>query len=177
MPSRPSACSSMQSSARRVRRCSPRRSVSTPISCCCPHLTVTSRRLSPVPSTECSASPTVPCSSCPLWIIRLAGEGAVMSKLIDNPSSTLRELESSPILSALLKQLPVGVIVASPNGQCTYENDIAAALRNEHAEPLRWAIARALLTGEVIRDEEVEYVDAHGEPRVLSVSATPLADG
>ena len=41
-------------------------------------------------------------------------------------------------------------------------------------QAIRWIVARALLTNEVIRDEEVEYVNAHDERRTLSVSATPI---
>jgi len=43
-------------------------------------------------------------------------------------------------------------------------------------EPIHWIIGRVLLTGEVIRNEEVEYLDPRDEWRTLSVSATPLHD-
>src|SRR5207247_2030697 len=98
---------------------------------------------------------------------------------------------------ALLEQLPIGVIVTSRDGQVEHSNPIARALIDEHRllhavpepwlavpgdqcdafEPIRWLIARALLIGEVIREEEIEFVDAHDEWRTLSASATPIRGG
>jgi PAS domain-containing protein len=97
-------------------------------------------------------------------------------------------LGNNPIVGALLEQLPLGIAVASRDGQLTYVNPIAATLfaehrtANEHGlrgeagalEPLRWIVGRALLTGEVIREEEIQHLDKHDEWRTLSVSATPV---
>jgi PAS domain S-box-containing protein len=107
--------------------------------------------------------------------------------------------EPSPqgrMLAALLTQLPMGVIIADREGRFTLVNDAAAKLLGEHQlshrpreswvgptpvfdsgpEPIHWIIGRVLLTGEVIRNEEVEYLDPRDEWRTLSVSATPLHD-
>jgi PAS domain S-box-containing protein len=107
--------------------------------------------------------------------------------------------EPSPqgkMLAALLTQLPMGVIIADRDGRFTLVNDAAAKLLGEHQlshrpreswvgstpafdscpEPIYWIIGRVLLTAEVIRNEEVEYLDARDEWRTLSVSATPLHD-
>jgi PAS domain S-box-containing protein len=98
------------------------------------------------------------------------------------------------MLAALLTQLPMGVIIADRDGRFTLVNDPAAKLLGEHQlshrprepwvgpspkidtglEPIHWIIGRVLLTGEVVRNEEVEYLDPRDEWRTLSVSATPL---
>ena len=98
------------------------------------------------------------------------------------------ELGKSPVVGALLDQLPLGVVVASRDGQEEYVNPLAVALFAEDhrsdegrvlsktaaVEALRWIMGRVLLTGEVIRDEEVQYFDTQDERRTLSVSATPV---
>jgi PAS domain S-box-containing protein len=97
-------------------------------------------------------------------------------------------LGTDPIVGALLDQLPLGIVVASRDGQLEYVNPIAAQLFAEHRraaddstandavalEPMRWIIGRALLTGEVIREEEMQYLDKGGHWRTLAVSATPV---
>ena len=106
------------------------------------------------------------------------------------------ELTAKPIINTLLEQLPVGVLVAGRDGQIEYLNATASAQLDERRRarepmdigsvspatqsaklgPLSWIIARALLTGELVRDEEVEYLGAHDEWRTFSVSATPIRD-
>ena len=100
-----------------------------------------------------------------------------------------------PVLSTLLAQLPVGVVIATRDGDLDLVNDVARALFAEHRcmdpaepwvahagatndvlDPIHWMIARILLTGEVIRDEEIEFVDRRDEWRTMSVSGTPLED-
>ena len=86
------------------------------------------------------------------------------------------------VLTALLAQLPVGVVIADAAGRQLHANDAARRLRRSAdagraAAPsaaVDLALARALLTGEVVRDEEVEYRDADGRRRWLRVSATPV---
>ena len=100
------------------------------------------------------------------------------------------------MLATLLTQLPMGVIIADRDGRFTLVNDAAAKLLGEHQlshrprepwvgltpaydsgpEPIQWIIGRVLLTGEVVRNEEVEYLDPRDEWRTLSVSATPIRD-
>jgi nitrogen fixation/metabolism regulation signal transduction histidine kinase len=100
-----------------------------------------------------------------------------------------------PVLSTLLAQLPVGVVIANRDGALEVVNDFAKALFAQHrrrsaaepwvaraglasdaCEPIDWAIARTLLTGELIRDEAIQFLDSRDEWRTLSVSATPLED-
>lgn len=112
------------------------------------------------------------------------------------PSPYAADLTRSPMINALLEQLPVGILVAGRDGHVEYVNAIGCALvddpRRAHEtpdirstplatqsprlDPLNWIIARALLTGELIRDEEVEFLGARDEWRTLSVSATPIRD-
>src|SRR5690349_15817829 len=98
-----------------------------------------------------------------------------------------------PVPSTLLAQLPVGVVIATRDGDLELVNDVARALFGEHRrrnpaepwvarsggatdalEPIHWVIARVLLTGELIRDEEIEFLDRRDEWRTLRVSGTAL---
>ena len=115
------------------------------------------------------------------------------------------ELASSPvaktpendiIFSTLLAQLPIAVVLAARDGEFELVNRVARnffdeyrrargatdplfALFGEHdagLEPINWIVGRVLLTGEIVRGEQIEYIDAHNEWRTLSVNATPIAD-
>jgi PAS domain S-box-containing protein len=119
-----------------------------------------------------------------------------MSSTADAPATSLfEELDRSPVIATLLAQLPIGIAIASRDGRIEYMNEAATTLCDirqlmhatpepwlvtaappDELEPIRWIIARALLTGEVIRDEEVEYRDVEGEWRTLSTRATPVAE-
>ena len=100
-----------------------------------------------------------------------------------------------PVLSTLLSQLPVGVVIATRDGSIELANEVARCLCAEHrqtnppepwvacpcaasdvVDPIQWVIARVLLTGEVIRNEQIEFIDRRDEWRTLSVSGTPLED-
>src|SRR3954471_6135573 len=100
-----------------------------------------------------------------------------------------------PVLSALLAQLPVGVVIANRDGDLQLVNEVAKALLAEPRlaspaepwvacaggtgdalDPIHWVIARILLTGELIRDEQIEFLNRRDEWRTLSVSGTPLED-
>ena len=115
----------------------------------------------------------------------------VMLETTTEQSSTTAPRD--PVLSTLLSQLPVGVVVAARDGNFELVNEAAHALFAEHRrtnppepwvgpaadggdvlDPIRWVIARVLLTGEVIRDEQIEFIDRRDEWRTLSVSGTPL---
>ena len=113
-----------------------------------------------------------------------------MSNTVEGPE-TLAAIADGRVLAALLEQLPIGVIVAAHDGRFEYVNPGARMFLEEHHrsrttdasldspangfEPVAWIIARALLTGEVVRDEEIEYL-AGNEWHTVSVSATPLRD-
>jgi nitrogen fixation/metabolism regulation signal transduction histidine kinase len=103
--------------------------------------------------------------------------------------------QRDPVLSTLLAQLAVGVVIANRDGELEVVNDFAKALFAQHrrrnpaepwvaraglasdaCEPIDWVIARTLLTGELIRDEAIQFLDSRDEWRTLRVSATPLED-
>lgn len=103
------------------------------------------------------------------------------------------------LLSAILDQSPVGIAaVGAPEGALLLANQrfreiwggaapverIAeyTAYQGFHADgrPYAngdWPSARALLAGEVVRDEEIEIQPLHGPRRVISVNAAPVRNG
>jgi PAS domain S-box-containing protein len=100
------------------------------------------------------------------------------------------------VLHALLAQIPVGVLVTDRKGRIVYENDFArnvlangATIERVSADgagysgfhrdgspyqKMEWPMARALLLGEVVRDEEIDFLSPDGSRRWLSVSASPV---
>ena len=120
-----------------------------------------------------------------------------MSSISETPAQDFAsDLHRNPLIDALLEQLPVGIVVAGRDGRFEYVNPISERLLDEQQRahmapqpslgvaevpaselgPIHWIIARSLLIGEVIREEEVEYLDSHDEWRTLNVSATPIRD-
>ena len=71
---------------------------------------------------------------------------------------------TSAAIDAFVEQLPVGVLLVDRDACVVYANEAARALRVERLEPLQWAIMRALLTEDAVRDDEIQ-VAAPGEPR------------
>jgi len=91
------------------------------------------------------------------------------------------------VLEALLAQLDTGVLVLDADGRVAYENEAARRLRDDgdlladrRSGPVTLAsdlaTAHALLTGERVRDEEVEYFGTDGRRRWVRLSATPVRD-
>lgn len=82
------------------------------------------------------------------------------------------------MFGTLLAQLTTGVVVADRDGKLEIVNSAASALFADvrAREPIDWIVARVLLTGEIVRDEEALYLGVHNEWRTLSISATPLED-
>jgi PAS domain S-box-containing protein len=118
----------------------------------------------------------------------------------DQCELVVRELELERArLQATIEQLPVGVVVAdAPSGRVVAANNAAAEifgrpvrrgsrleqyaeLRGFHPdgrpyEPHEWPLARALLAGEQVAQEELAILRANGECATISVSAAPLRD-
>jgi len=81
---------------------------------------------------------------------------------------------SAFVVDALLEHLPVALLIVDRDGRQVYANEAARALRIERLEPLQWAITRALLTEEAVREEEIQIAPV-GEPRRwLSACITPV---
>jgi PAS domain-containing protein len=77
-------------------------------------------------------------------------------------------------IDALIEHLPVGVMVGDRDGRAVYMNETARSLRIERLDPFQWAITRALLTEDVVREEEIQVAPL-GEPRrYLSAYVAPV---
>jgi PAS domain S-box-containing protein len=102
-------------------------------------------------------------------------------------------------LETILTELPVGVVVADASGRLIFGNpqvetiwrhplipsasvDQYAAWKGFHPDgapiqPHEWPLAKALLTGETVRQQTLHFERGDGSGRgVLQVSATPLVD-
>ena len=64
----------------------------------------------------------------------------------------------------LLEHIPVGLMVVDANGKVVFANETARSLRIDRLEPLQWAITRALLTEDNVREDEIAIAPL-GEPR------------
>jgi PAS domain S-box-containing protein len=120
----------------------------------------------------------------------ITGVGAVVIDITDRKAAEVR-------LEGVLRQLPVGVIIADADGRLVRGNEQLTALGLSpaagygsnigdsgfvawHPDGRRYEVAefpilRSLRTGEVIRGEEMEY-EHEGERRVLEVSSAPIRD-
>ena len=97
----------------------------------------------------------------------------------DGPVADRRQRDVDDDLSAAGPDLggePVEVrlLVVARDGRVVFANEAARALRIERLEPLQWAVTRALLTEDAVREDEIEIV-APGQPRRwLSACVSPL---
>ena len=71
---------------------------------------------------------------------------------------------SPPVIDDLLEHIPVGLMVVDANGEVVFANATARSLRIDRLEPLQWAITRALLTEDNVREDEISIAPL-GEPR------------
>ena len=71
---------------------------------------------------------------------------------------------SPPVIDDLLEHIPLGLMIADANGEVVFANAAARALRIDRLEPLQWAITRALLTEDNVREDEIAIAPL-GEPR------------
>ena len=77
-------------------------------------------------------------------------------------------------LDNLLEHLPVGLLVVDRDGRVVFANETARALPIERLEPLQWAVTRALLTEDAVREDEIEILAPGQRRRWLSAHITPL---
>ena len=71
---------------------------------------------------------------------------------------------SRAVVDDLLEHIPVGLMVVDRDGRTVFANEAARALRIGQLEPLQWAITRALLTEDNVREDEIQIAPL-GEPR------------
>lgn len=124
--------------------------------------------------------------------------------LLENVALRMRERElqakaesQQRLLETVLKQLPCGVIVANPsNGDILLTNSQAMEVFKQSSqaggrtlldfldvgfrgdgrpnETKQWLLARAVLNGESVKDEEFEHVLSDGERRYIVANSAPV---
>jgi len=120
----------------------------------------------------------------------IAGVGAVVIDITARKDAELR-------LEGVLRQLPVGVVIADADGHVVLTNQrlremgmdpAPSGTRLEEAEFVawradgrpytheHWPLSRSLSRGEVIRGEEMEYARPDGTRRVIEASSAPIRD-
>jgi two-component system, cell cycle sensor histidine kinase and response regulator CckA len=145
-------------------------------------------------------------SAAPIEIARLSEEVRQARLIAENLRLTEAEREARTALEAerarlatVLDNLPVGVVLAeAPSGQIIFRNRGVARLLGDQyvptgniAEgprftglradgrryaPVEWPLARAVLQGEVVSNEEVEIVRPDGTHAFYSFNAAPILD-
>ena len=81
---------------------------------------------------------------------------------------------SRAVIDDLLEHLPVGLLVVDRDGRMVFANQAARTLRVERLEPLQWAITRALLTEDDVREDEIQVAPLGQPRRWLSAHIIPL---
>ena len=121
---------------------------------------------------------------------QIAGIGAVVIDITDRKDADLR-------LLGVLRQLPVGVVIADARGQVVLTNQslrdmgmdpAPTGTRLEEAEFVAWhadgrpyvredwPLSRSLERGEVVHGEEMTYVRRDGSRRVIEANSAPILD-
>ena len=121
----------------------------------------------------------------------VTGVGAVVIDVTDLKAAEMR-------LEGVLRQLPVGVVIADAAGRVlltnqrlgemgmsvapsgTYLAEAEFAAWHGDGRPYareEWPLARSLTRGEVVRGEEMEFAGSDGSRRVLEANSAPIRDG
>jgi PAS domain S-box-containing protein len=121
----------------------------------------------------------------------IAGVGAVVIDVTDMKAAEMR-------LEGVLRQLPVGVVIADAAGQVLLTNRRLGEMGMNPAPsgtPLdqaefeawhadgrpytreQWPLARSLMRGEIVRGEEMDFLGTDGNRRVLEANSAPIRDG
>jgi len=98
----------------------------------------------------------------------LAGGVAPFSRVAEAHRVTTESIDT------LFEHLPVGLLVVDRDGRVVFANEAARALRIERLEPLQWAVTRALLTEDAVREDEIEIVTPGQPRRWLSACVSPV---
>jgi PAS domain S-box-containing protein len=124
---------------------------------------------------------------------RLRNAEAEREKLLEELSSQHQRL------TEVLRQMPAGVMIAeAPSGKLVMGNgQVTQILRHDFLpstsiqeyevykgfhpdgrpyEPREWPLARSIMTGEVVTNEEVEILRGDGTRGALNVSSAPICD-
>jgi two-component system, cell cycle sensor histidine kinase and response regulator CckA len=84
-------------------------------------------------------------------------------------------------LELILRDLPVGVLIATEEGRVELANPAAieiygGAIRPGETGPKTWPLERSLKSGETIVNEEIDIVRPDGSARALMINSRPLGD-
>ena len=77
-------------------------------------------------------------------------------------------------MDPLLEQLPVGVLLVDRDARVVYANAVARTMRVERLEAFQWAVTRALLTEDAVREDEIEIAEPRQQRRRLSAHVMPV---
>ncbi len=124
----------------------------------------------------------------------------IMTQDVTEQVNARKDMEAErAFLVAALQQMPAGVgIAAAPSGKTILANHLFEVVIGHPYVPLEgvseysifqgfhpdgspylaheWPLARTVMKGEVVKDEEIQVVHANGELRTLSVSSSPIYD-
>jgi PAS domain S-box-containing protein len=121
----------------------------------------------------------------------IAGVGAVVIDITDLKAAEMR-------LEGVLRQLPVGVVIADAAGHVLLTNQRLGEMGmtpadsgtrldeaefeawHEDGRPYtrsEWPLTRSLVRGETVREEEMEFRGDDGSRRVLEANSAPIRDG
>ena len=155
------------------------------------------------PSTHCehSQEPIEDGAEVSARTSRQLGDGEDGRERIEAEGEGLFERVESEaaLLKTVLKQLPVGVVIAeAPSGRLLMGNDELERIlgqdfiacdsleewdvyRGFHPDgrryrPEEWPLARAIRTGEVVEREEIEFLTGDESRGLMRVSASPIRD-
>ena len=81
---------------------------------------------------------------------------------------------SPAVIDDLLEHIPVGLMMVDANGKVVFANEMARSLRIDRLEPLQWAITRALLTEDNVREDEMAITPLREPRRWISAHIVPV---
>ena len=81
---------------------------------------------------------------------------------------------SPPAVDDLLEHIPVGLMVVDANGKVAFANAAARSLQIDRLEPLQWAITRALLIEDNVREDEIAIAPLGAPRRWVSAQIIPV---
>ena len=81
---------------------------------------------------------------------------------------------SPPAVDDLLEHIPVGLMVVDANGKVAFANAAARSLQIDRLEPLRWAITRALLIEDNVREDDIAIAPLGAPRRWVSARIIPV---
>jgi PAS domain-containing protein len=90
------------------------------------------------------------------------------------PIDTRYSLGDVIAVDALADLLPCAVLLVDADGRCDYENPAARRLPEAAREELRWLVTRALLIGEPVHDDALDWRAADGRPHRLTADVVPV---